>query len=164
VEECKALPMTNMRPVVWRRKLSLKPEVESSVAHISFRRLIPVGFNVVLIGSTCIALPWRGPPAALPAGPPAASAPRARGSHLSTFQLKLSAGRTCPVYPLEIDGLFTQGSRPSRTLGESVVGISEMDFSDSSNGIRYHIFVTRPGTEFSVRNFCGERRVGQWAS
>ena len=36
---------------------------------------------------------------------------------------KLSVGRTCPVYLLDIEGLLTQGSRPGRTVGESVGGI-----------------------------------------
>jgi hypothetical protein len=49
----------------------------------------------------------------------------------------------------EIEGLFTQGSRPSRASGETVGGIIEMDSSDWSNGIRYHIFDTRPDTEFT---------------
>ena len=49
---------------------------------------------------------------------------------------------------LEIEGLVTQGSRPGRTVGESVGGILETDSSDWSNGIRYHIFVTRSDTEF----------------
>ena len=44
----------------------------------------------------------------------------------------------------------TQASRPGRTLGESVGGISEMDCSDWSNGIRYHIFVTGPDSEFKL--------------
>jgi hypothetical protein len=49
---------------------------------------------------------------------------------------------------LEIEGLFTQGSQPGRTIGESVGVILEMDSSDWSNGIRYHIIDTRPDTEF----------------
>ena len=55
---------------------------------------------------------------------------------------------TCPFYLLEIEGLFTQGSRPGRTFGESVGGILEMDSSDWSSGIRHHVFVTRSDTEF----------------
>ena len=51
---------------------------------------------------------------------------------------------------LEIKGLFTQGSRPGRTVGQSIGGILEMDSSDWSNGIRYHIFKTTPDTEFKV--------------
>jgi hypothetical protein len=46
--------------VLQRRKLNLKAEFESSVAHISLQRLIPVGFNVGLIGSTWTALPCWG--------------------------------------------------------------------------------------------------------
>jgi hypothetical protein len=44
--------------------------------------------------------------------------------------VKLSAGVTGPPYLLEIDGLFTQGSRLGRTLGESVGGIFALDGSD----------------------------------
>jgi hypothetical protein len=36
---------------------------------------------------------------------------------------------------------------PAGTFGESVGGYFEMDSSDWSNGIRYHIFVTRSDTE-----------------
>ena len=61
---------------------------------------------------------------------------------------KLSVGVTCHPYHLETEGLFTQGWRPGRTFGESVGGILEMDSSDWSNGIRYHIIDTRPDTEF----------------
>ena len=64
--------------------------------------------------------------------------------------LKLSVGVTSHAYLLEIEGLFTQGSRPGRTLGESVGGIFEMDNFDWSNRIRYHIFDTRPDTEFNL--------------
>ena len=51
---------------------------------------------------------------------------------------------------LEIEGLFTQGSRPGRTVGESVGGVFEMDNSDWSNGLRYQIFDNRSDTEFKV--------------
>jgi hypothetical protein len=57
---------------------------------------------------------------------------------------------TCHPYLLEIEGPFTQGWRPGRTVGESVGGILEMDSSDWSNGIRYHTIDTRPDTEFRV--------------
>jgi hypothetical protein len=40
-----------------RRKLNLKAEVESSISYFSFKRLVPGGFNLGLIGSTCTALP-----------------------------------------------------------------------------------------------------------
>ena len=43
--------------VVWRRNLNLKAEVESSISHFSFKRLVPGAFNTGLIGSTCAALP-----------------------------------------------------------------------------------------------------------
>jgi len=47
-----------------------------------------------------------------------------------TQSLELSVGVTCHPYLLEIEGLFTQGWRPGRTVGESVDGILEMDSSD----------------------------------
>ena len=55
---------------------------------------------------------------------------------------------TCHADLLDIEGLFTQRSRPGRTVGESVGGILEMDSSDWSNGIRYHLVDIRPDTEF----------------
>jgi len=66
--------------------------------------------------------------------------------------VELSVGRRCPVYLLEIEGLLTEGSRPGRTIGESVGGILEMDSSDWLNGIRYQTFDTRPDTEFKVES------------
>jgi len=42
---------------MWRRKLNLKAEVDSSISHFSFKRLVPGGFNLGFIGSTCTALP-----------------------------------------------------------------------------------------------------------
>jgi len=74
-------------------------------------------------------------------------------------RIKLSVGVTCHAYVLEIEGPFTQRSRPGRTVGESVGGILGMDNSDWSNGIRYHFVDTRHDTEFqpplgtSVRPF-----------
>jgi hypothetical protein len=59
-------------------------------------------------------------------------------------RIKLSVEKTRPVYLLETEGVFTPGSRPGRTLGESVSGIFEMDSSDWSNGIRYHTFESDP--------------------
>ena len=44
-----------------------------------------------------------------------------------TLPFKLSVGATCRPEILEINGLFTQGSRPGRTVGGSVGGIFEMD-------------------------------------
>ena len=70
-------------------------------------------------------------------------------THSFSFQLKLSVGVTRDAYLLEIEGLFTQGSRPGRTFGESVGAISEMYSSDCSNGIRYQTFATRSDTEFN---------------
>jgi len=55
---------------------------------------------------------------------------------------------TSHPYLLDIEGLFTHGSRPGRTFGESVGGIINLDNSDWSYGIRYHITHTRPDTEF----------------
>jgi len=40
-----------------RRKFILKAEVESIISHTSFKRLVPGGFNLGFIGSTCTALP-----------------------------------------------------------------------------------------------------------
>jgi len=51
---------------------------------------------------------------------------------------------------LETEGLFTQGSRPGWTVGESVGGTFEMDRSDGSNGIRYHFLHIRSKTEFKL--------------
>jgi len=57
---------------------------------------------------------------------------------------------------LEIERLFTRGSRPrwrpGWTVGESVGGIVELDSYDWSNGIRYHVFGTRSDTEFKRRS------------
>ena len=72
---------------------------------------------------------------------------------------KLSVGRTCPFYLLEIEGLLTQGSRPGRTFGESVGGVLEMDSSDWSSGIRHHVFVTRSDTEFKDKLAFGNTFV-----
>jgi hypothetical protein len=60
---------------------------------------------------------------------------------------RISVDVTCHPYLLENEGLFTQGSQPGRTVGESVGGILEMDSPDWSSGIRYHIINTRPETE-----------------
>ena len=66
--------------------------------------------------------------------------------------LKLSVGVTGHADLLEIEGLFTQGSQPGQTVGESVGGILEMASSDWSNGIRYHVFDNRRDTEFKSIN------------
>jgi hypothetical protein len=72
---------------------------------------------------------------------------RARLHYHRRVQLKLCVGTTgCPDL-LEIKGLFTQGSRPDRTFGESVGGTFEKESSDWLNVMQYHIFVTRPDTE-----------------
>ena len=75
---------------------------------------------------------------------------RSASGRVASREFKLSVGRTCPVYLLEIEGLLTQGSRPGRTFGESVGGILGMDSSDWSNGIRHHVFDIRPDNEFKV--------------
>jgi hypothetical protein len=62
--------------------------------------------------------------------------------------IKLSVGVTCHPDLLETEGIFAEGWRPSRSVGESVGGILEMDCSDWSNGIWYPTIDTRPDTEF----------------
>jgi hypothetical protein len=42
---------------VWWRKLNLKAKVESNISHFSFKGLVPGGFNMGFIGSTCTASP-----------------------------------------------------------------------------------------------------------
>ena len=42
---------------VYRRKLILKAKSESGSYYLSFKRLVPGGFNMGLIGSACTALP-----------------------------------------------------------------------------------------------------------
>ena len=59
------------------------------------------------------------------------------------------------AYLLEIEGLFTQGSRPGRTVGEWVGGMFAMVSSNWSNGIRYHTFDTRSDTEFQAEGVVG---------
>ena len=70
-------------------------------------------------------------------------------SGVAEIGFKQSVNLTSQVYLLETEGLFTQGSRPGRTVGGSVGGIFEMDCSDWSNGIQYQIFDTRPDTELN---------------
>ena len=50
--------------VLQRRKLNLNAEVESSTSQFSSKRLVPGGFNLGFIGSTCTGLPY--PPALVP--------------------------------------------------------------------------------------------------
>jgi hypothetical protein len=71
-------------------------------------------------------------------------------THILHVHFKLSVGIPGNAYLLEIEGLFTHGSRTGRTVGTSVAGICQMDTSDWSNGMRmrYHTFDTRPDTEF----------------
>ena len=80
-----------------------------------------------------------------------------RTCHSNPQFLKLSVGITSNADLLIIEGLFTQGSRPGRTVGGSVGEVFEMDSSDWSNGIRYHIFDTRPDTEFKVEGAVPHR-------
>ena len=82
---------------------------------------------------------------------------------LQGAQVKLSVGETGLPCFLEIEGLFTQGQRPGRTFNESVGGTFEMDSSDWLNGIRYHIFGTRPDTEFKLeRERLEDPERGVW--
>jgi hypothetical protein len=53
------------------------------------------------------------------------------------FLIKLSVGVACHAYLLEIEGLFTRGSQPGRTVGELVGGILAMGRSDWSSVIRH---------------------------
>ena len=46
-------------PTMERRRLNLKPKIESSLLHFSFKSLVPGGFDMGFIGSTCSALPRR---------------------------------------------------------------------------------------------------------
>jgi hypothetical protein len=60
--------------------LNLKANFESSWSHFSFKSLVPVGFKVGFLGSTC---------SALPGGPPArARAPAVAGAALWRRKLK----------------------------------------------------------------------------
>jgi hypothetical protein len=65
VDECKPLPhrLVHHREgpaaVVSRRMLKLKATFEGGLSYFSFKRLVPGAFNVVLIGSSCAAVPWR---------------------------------------------------------------------------------------------------------
>jgi hypothetical protein len=51
---------TYRRPtsMVYRRKLNLKANFEGDSSYYSFKRFVLGAFDVGLIGSTCIALPW----------------------------------------------------------------------------------------------------------
>jgi hypothetical protein len=52
---------------------------------------------------------------------------------MASFKLSVGVTATATGHPyvLEIDGLFTQGSRPGRTFGESVIG---------RRGLRFGLF------------------------
>ena len=56
------------------------------------------------------------------------------------YRFKLSVGVTRNAYLLEIEGLFTQGSRPGRTFGESVGGFS-----------KWTVLIGRTGFDTSLR-------------
>jgi hypothetical protein len=79
--------------------LNLRAKFESSMLQFSFKRLVPGGFNLGFIGSTCTALPGRrqgfiGDEHHGKDGEQAGDAqaqPLARGLHAFTFQLNLSA-------------------------------------------------------------------------
>ena len=108
----------------------------------------------------CKPLPWTMGTATYSAGPRAValkgSAPplltalqsrghRAIPRHVMSF--KLSVGRTGPFYFLEIEGVFTQGSR--RCWSGYLVGrIFALDGSDWSKALRYHSIDTKPDTDF----------------
>ena len=62
----------------------------------------------------------------------------------------LSVGLTCQVYLLEIEGLFTRGSRRGRSSGNWVGEIFTLDSSERSNAPRYHNFDIKPDTELKV--------------
>jgi len=49
-------PDVGVNPVMYRRKLNLKPKFESGLSSLSFKRSVPGGFSRGLIGSTCTAL------------------------------------------------------------------------------------------------------------
>jgi len=71
-------------------------------------------------------------------------------THCEVLGLKLSVGVPRNADLPVIEGLFPQGLRPGRTVGESVDGIFTMDCSDLSKGICDHIIDTRPDTEFKL--------------
>ena len=89
--------------------------------------------------------------------------PSARAFLSFPFRLKLSVGRTILFHLLEIEGLFTQGWRPGRTVGASVGGISEIDSADWSNVIRHHTLDTRSDTDFNGHPLQGYLPVVSWA-
>ena len=79
---------------------------------------------------------WYGAPPGQAQMPPGHSMPPGMGQHQQVGSGSNSAleGLVLFVSP-KIDCLFTQASRPGRTLWESVGGIFEMDSPDWSNGI-----------------------------
>jgi len=113
------------------------------------RESTPTPFFSLIYDRTCILC--KAPPTPIAWCPTRAAAASSTGVRACTpFTCLIPSVRlTCHAYLLEIEGLFTQGLRPGRTVGESVGGILEIDSSDWSNGIRYHIIDTRPDTEFN---------------
>jgi hypothetical protein len=78
-----------------------------------------------------------------------AAGPTSRTSPLYiSSSLRLGVGVPRNADLLEIEGLFTQGSRPGQTVGESVGEILIVDSSDWSNGVCYHICYARTDNEF----------------
>jgi hypothetical protein len=117
VDECKPLPTNRSAassyratPTVYWRKLNLKAEVESGSSQFSFKRLVPGGFNLDFIGSTCTALPRRAVSAAQRRRPTAsgtAVAPRPRG-RVGYISLATSSSVRHAFEPsfLEFDGML----------------------------------------------------------
>ena len=70
--------------------------------------------------------------------------------------LELSVGVLGNAFPLEFHGLFTQVSRPGRTVGESVGGTFSINCFDWSNKIRYDVFDTRSDTEFKSKGISSQ--------
>jgi len=150
-------------------QVEFESKIECSLS--CFKSLDAGACNVGLIGSACTALPiarrgiqalrHRGHPLPVRAGMLKWSLPDSHLNSVSGRHVSL-----CLPEILEIKGLFTQGSRRGRTVGDSVGGIFEMDSYDWSNGIRYHIFDTRPDTEFKpslrvTRNAEGPHMIGR---
>jgi hypothetical protein len=61
---------------VKRLKLNLKAEAQSTASHFGFKRLVPGGFDLISLGSTCTAPPMSG-----------AFSPRGRRTKLQNFQM-----------------------------------------------------------------------------
>jgi len=68
--------------------------------------------------------------------------------------LELSVGLTGQVCLLDIECLFTQGSRRGRSSGDLVGGVFDLDGSNWSNSLRYHNFDIKPDTETEGKSGC----------